>query len=67
MRDKRLITGIAVAALIIALLFWNPTTRSVILIILPLGSGIDDLIFLAALILAVVFVAFRVIAGRKIS
>ena len=47
---KMWVIGLVIAAL----LFGNPMTRSIILWILPLGSGIDDLIFLALLILAVV-------------
>lgn len=44
---------IAIIATVIALLFWNPYTRAVILVILPLGSGLDDVIFLLALSVAV--------------
>lgn len=40
-----------VAALLgIAFLFWNPITRRIIIFILPLGRGIDDMIVWLALI-----------------
>jgi len=41
-----------VIALVILFLFWNPMTRAVILFILPLGSGVDDLVMIAAAIVA---------------
>lgn len=41
----------------VAFLFWNPMTRTVILWILPLGSGIDDLIVVSALVV-VLFLSF---------
>jgi len=62
--DKR-IGYTALAFIIVALLFWNPFTRSIILFILPLGSGMDDLIFIAALIAAIVFGAFWYFRKRK--
>lgn len=65
MKDKRIIRDLAIAAAIIALLFWNPATRSVILFILPLGSGIDDLIFMVAALFATVFGVFFFLHKRK--
>ena len=45
-------TKTLVIALVILLLFWNPMTRAVILFILPLGSGVDDLVMIAAAVVA---------------
>jgi hypothetical protein len=42
---------VAVGALLFALLLWHPATRQVIVFILPLGSGYDDLLGLAGLII----------------
>ena len=36
---------------ILAFLLWHPVTRRIIIIILPLGRGIDDLIFWILLII----------------
>lgn len=44
---------------VVAFLFWNPATRAIILWILPLGSGIDDLIVIASLILILVLAFVR--------
>ena len=65
MRDKKIIRNIAIGSVITALLFWNPATRNIILFILPLGSGIDDLIFLLALLFAGVFGVFFIMHKRK--
>jgi hypothetical protein len=51
----KLVLGLA----IVAFLFWNPTTRAFVLWVLPLGSGIDDLIVIASLILIVVLAFVR--------
>ncbi len=48
---------IALVAIVLAFLFWNPITRRAILWLLPLGSGIDDLIVILCLVVAIV-VAF---------
>lgn len=50
MKSARLIAFL----LICAWLLWNPLTRQIIVIVLPLGSGIDDLIIVVLVILAVV-------------
>lgn len=34
--------------LVVAYLLWNPVTRSVVLLVLPLGSGYDDIAFIVA-------------------
>jgi hypothetical protein len=39
-------------ALAVGLLFWFPLTRAAILFILPLGSGIDDLIAVFSFVVA---------------
>jgi hypothetical protein len=49
-KDKKRIliaTGIAAA---LAFSLWHPLLRQIVLFILPLGSGVDDLVFFAALI-----------------
>ena len=46
---------VAVGALICVLLLWHPVTRQAIIFILPLGSGYDDLLGLAALIVGGIF------------
>lgn len=51
--------SISVISLIIALLFWIPFTRVAILFILPLGSGVDDLIFLSFLVIGIVAFTVR--------
>lgn len=48
-------TRLGVIAGLVSLALWIPFTRAVILFILPLGSGIDDLIFFAALFAAISF------------
>ena len=47
-RNRLLI--VAVGALVFALLLWYPLSRQIILLILPLGSGYDDLLGLIGLI-----------------
>jgi hypothetical protein len=41
---------VAIGALIFVILLWHPVSRQVIVFLLPLGSGYDDLLGLAALI-----------------
>jgi len=48
-RNRLLI--VAVGALVFALLLWYPFSRQIIILILPLGSGYDDLLGLIGLIL----------------
>lgn len=43
--------------LICAWLLWNPFTRQAVIIVLPLGSGIDDLI-VTVLVIAAMVIAF---------
>ena len=51
--------GIAV----FAFCMWNPITRQIVLIILPFGSGLDDLVFLAAT--AGAFIAWLLYKAQK--
>lgn len=50
---------------ILILLFWIPVTRSAILFVLPLGSGLDDLIFFVLLIIACVLLMMRAAPVRN--
>ena len=45
------------AALLFLMIF--PPTRSLVVFLLPLGSGIDDLIFFILLFVAIMVVLFR--------
>ena len=51
--------------LIAIFLFWFPLSRSAILWILPLGSGVDDLIFLVLLFIAFVLLLIRVMPVKN--
>lgn len=46
---------VAVGALVFVILLWHPTTRQIIVFILPLGSGYDDLLGLIGLLVGGVF------------
>lgn len=48
---------IVLAALLFLMIF--PPTRSLVVFLLPLGSGIDDLIFFILLFVAIMVVLFR--------
>ena len=61
---RQKVTAMAFIALVVALLFWFPPTRMIILFVLPLGSGFDDLIFIGALLLTGLFFAFRFFMPR---
>ena len=41
---------VAIGALAFVILLWHPTTRQIIIFILPLGSGYDDLLGLIGLL-----------------
>lgn len=56
---------VCVGLAIMAILFANPYTRPIIHFILPLGSGIDDLIVMVALIWLVAILIYRAIVHRK--
>ena len=47
-------------------LLWNPFTRQAILFVLPLGSGIDDLVFLVLLAVTLVFGLVYYIQRRRL-
>lgn len=42
---------VAVGALIFVILLWHPASRQIVVLALPLGSGYDDLLGLAALVI----------------
>jgi hypothetical protein len=46
---------VAIGALVFVLLLWHPTSRQIIIFILPLGSGYDDLLGLIGLIIGGIF------------
>jgi hypothetical protein len=46
---------VAIGALLFVILLWHPTTRGIIVLILPLGSGYDDLLGLIGLIVGGIF------------
>lgn len=56
---------VMIATSILILLFWIPVTRSAILFVLPLGSGLDDLIFFVLLIIACVLLMMRAAPVRN--
>lgn len=39
----------AIFLIVLGLVFWFPLTRGLVLFLLPLGSGVDDLIFVIAM------------------
>lgn len=59
--NKGKVGCLGLITLAIGILFWIPMTRAAILFILPLGSGIDDLIFLAFAGFGLIMLAFRLI------
>jgi len=46
---------VAIGALVFVILLWHPTTRQIIIFVLPLGSGYDDLLGLIGLIVGGLF------------
>jgi hypothetical protein len=46
---------VAIGVLVFVLLLWHPTSRQIIIFILPLGSGYDDLLGLVGLIIGGIF------------
>jgi len=67
MSARNRIGTIAIVLLVIGFLFWIPFTRAAILYILPLGSGLDDIIFIGALAIGGILLVIRAIAGKKMS
>lgn len=53
------------STVILILLFWIPFTRKVILFLLPLGSGVDDLVFFVLLIVAAFLLMLRAAPVRN--
>jgi hypothetical protein len=50
---------------LLLLLMLNPLTRQIIILILPMGSGIDDFVFCVVLLAAVVVALMRVLTVRE--
>ncbi len=68
MENKRRLSNWAKAMIVLCVLLVlmiNPLTRKVIFLILPLGSGIDDLVFLVVLFAAVVVALMRFLPVRN--
>ncbi|MFZ5916885.1 MAG: hypothetical protein ACOYZ7_08135 [Chloroflexota bacterium] len=45
---------LATGALVFVLLLWHPVTRQAVILLLPLGSGYDDLLGLVALVVGAI-------------
>lgn len=60
-RRKRLKNWMKVAlwSLLVAILLANPYTRTIIILILPLGSGVDDFIEIVALLVFLIIMATK--------
>lgn len=65
MRETRRIGRAALALFVVAFVFANPYTRQAVLWLLPLGSGIDDLIEIAALMMGSVLAVFWIIRRKS--
>jgi len=61
--NKRRFYTILIAILVLAL--WNPYTHQLIVWILPLGSGFDDLVFVLLLIVGLTILVVRGIKLHK--
>ena len=55
---------VMLVVLTLIILFFIPFTRSIILFILPLGSGVDDLIFFALLFVAFFLLLMKILPDR---
>jgi hypothetical protein len=64
-KRRKAIRGVCITLLILALLSLHPTIRAVIWLILPLGSGTDDVIAAILLVLAVTIYAMHVRTDKK--
>jgi len=49
----------------VVFVMWNPITRQVVLFLLPLGSGVDDLVFIIAIVFAIVLRLILVIKEKR--
>lgn len=61
-RGKILVLGIA--SITIGVVFYLPFTRSIILWVLPLGSGVDDLCFFGFFGFGVVMLVMRFLTSK---
>ncbi len=52
---RRRLLIVAVGALLFVILLWHPATRQIVVFLLPLGSGYDDLLGLLGLIVGAIF------------
>ena len=50
-----------IVLVVVMFLLINPVTRGIIMVILPLGSGVDDLIFLVVFFVAMVLLLIRIL------
>lgn len=57
-------TMIVLAVLLVLML--NPMTRQLILLILPMGSGVDDLVFFAIFFAVLVMLMMRTMAAKQL-
>ena len=62
---RKQLRNVAAALVVIALAFWHPATRAVVLFILPLGRGIDDFVVMAGLLAGIVFLILSGLKRRK--
>ena len=65
--NGRKITTVALILLAVAVAFWIPPVRMAILWLLPLGSGVDDLVFVVTLTFGGILLLVRFIAGKKMD
>ena len=56
-------TTLIAAALLVAML--NPMVRSIVILILPLGSGIDDLIFVILALVVFMLLLMKVLTAKN--
>ena len=64
MREKKRMRNwvkLVIGLFILAILFANPTTRMIIKILLPLGSGVDDAIEIVAIIIALTILVHKLV------
>lgn len=55
-----------IVLVILLVLMLNPMTRQLIMLILPMGSGVDDLIFFAIFFAVLVMLLMRTMAVKQL-